>query len=320
MKKVSIIVPIYNVEKYLRECLDSLVHQDMPLSEYEIILVNDGSRDKSGVIAKEYASRYESVSYYEQENQGQAVARNLGMDKAQGEYVMFVDSDDYLMENVLNNIYATAKKADADICVGKAKVMRKDGTFTIDSDIKKVTANSITGRDALLNGMVLGSVWARVYRKEFLLSTDAQFVPDMKHEDVCFNLSLMPLAKRVFFINDVVYFYRWNEGSTDRNYTDASIYRGLLGDLKIASLAKELSQKYIHDSVLSKYMKRLSSSLVVSNVYSFYTFNRLLNKSLKHEYICKAKEMSLMPIAIKKLKWKTAIVAIFINLFVIDKK
>lgn len=318
--KISIIVPMFNTANFLRGCLDSLVHQDMPLSDYEVILVNDGSTDDSGTIAKDYALLYENIFYYEQENQGQSVARNLGMDKAQGEYIMFVDADDYLYEDVLYRLYTKAKSEDADICIGMSHVMLKDGTIVIGRDMKKNPGRAITGRDALLNGSILGSVCARVFSKKFLLSNKAQFVPGMKHEDVYFNLSLMPSAKRVSFIDEVVYFYRWNEGSTDRSYTDASIYRGLLGDLKIANLAKELSQKYIHDSVLSKYMKRLSSSLVVSNVYSFYTSNRLLDKLLKDEYISKAQKMSLMPIAIKDLKWKTAIVAIFINMFVIDKK
>lgn len=313
MKKISIIVPIYNVEKYLRECLDSLVHQDMPLLDYEVILVNDGSRDRSGVIAKEYASLYENVSYYEQENQGQAVARNLGMDKAQGEYVMFVDSDDYLLENVLNGIYAAAKKEDADICVGKEKVMRKDGTFTIDSDIKKVTANSIMGRDALLNGMVLGSVCARVFRKEFLLSNNVQFVPDMKHEDVYFNLSLLPYADRVFFVENPIYYYRWNGKSTDRSNAEESVFRGLTGDLEVALLAMNLAKIFINDKALSSYLQKLSSSLMVGNVYSLWNENKKLSVYNKKRYINLAKQRSLLPIQTKGLGWKSFVLATIIN-------
>jgi len=318
MKKISVVVPIYNVEKYLKECLDSIVNQDMPLTDYEVILVNDGSTDDSRDIAKEYALRYENVSYFEQENQGQSVARNLGIEKAVGEYIMFVDSDDCLLENVLDGIYSEAKRVDADICVGAVRVMQKDGSFIEDRDIRDVSVEAIKGRDALLDGMILGSVWARVYRRGFLVANNARFPADMKHEDVFFNLSLLPFADKVFTVDDVIYFYRWNGNSTDRSITELSIFKGLLGDLNVAGLAKRMSYTFRDDNELSNYMRKLSSSLVVSNIYSLYTTNRHLDKSLKNDYLHKAKEMSLLPIEMDNLSLKSSIIALLINVFLCE--
>jgi len=312
MKKISIIVPIYNVEKYLRECLDSIVNQDMTLTDYEIILVNDGSTDGSGEIAKEYALHYENVSYYEQKNRGQSVARNLGIEKAVGEYIMFVDSDDYLMGNVLNGIYSEAKKVDADICVGTVKVMKQDGTCIIGRDINRKFSQPITGRDALLNGLVLGSVCARVFRRDCILSNNVGFMPDMKHEDVYFNLSLVPFCERIWFVDDQIYYYRWNEESTDRTSTERSIFRGLLGDLRVAGLAKNLSMSFSQDEKLSSCFRKLYASLIIGNVYSIYRSNKKMNKEYKNQYIQMAKQERLIPIEMVGLDVKRFfIVAIF---------
>ncbi len=102
--KLSIIVPIYNVEKYLPKCVESLLSQDLSLEEYEIILVDDGSPDRCGEICDDYASRYANIKVVHRENGGLSAARNSGIDVAQGKYVQFVDSDDYLEPNVLRTL------------------------------------------------------------------------------------------------------------------------------------------------------------------------------------------------------------------------
>ena len=114
MKKVSIIVPVYNTEKYLAKCLDSLVNQT--LKDIEIIIVNDGSPDNSKKIALNYQKDYpDKIKYYEQANGGQGAARNYGLTKATGEYVGYVDSDDYVNLNMFEKMYDKAKKEAADI-------------------------------------------------------------------------------------------------------------------------------------------------------------------------------------------------------------
>lgn len=112
--KVSVIVPVYNAEKYLRACLDSIVGQT--LADIQIILVNDGSKDASGGICLEYAGKYKNISYYVQENAGSAAARNTGLDHAEGEYVGFVDSDDWIEPHMYQRLYeAAVENPDTDI-------------------------------------------------------------------------------------------------------------------------------------------------------------------------------------------------------------
>ena len=113
--QLSIIVPVYNVADYLAKCLDSLLAQDLPQNEYEIIVVNDGSTDNSGEIAQQYADKYANITLINQGNQGLSGARNTGIKCAKGDYIQFVDSDDYLEENVLGGLLKQVEKDNLDV-------------------------------------------------------------------------------------------------------------------------------------------------------------------------------------------------------------
>ena len=104
MIKLSIIIPVYNTEAYLRRCLDSCLHQDLPMDQYEIIAVNDGSTDRSLEILKDYERQYTNIHVYSQENKRQGAARNYGLTKASGEYIWFVDADDWIANNCLRKL------------------------------------------------------------------------------------------------------------------------------------------------------------------------------------------------------------------------
>lgn len=129
MVKVSIIVPVYNVEKYLAKCLDSLVNQT--LREIEIIIVNDGSKDDSAQIAQRYATQYpEKVMYLEKENGGLSDARNFGIDYANGAYLAFVDSDDFVLPTMMEEMYGLCQKHDADIAICNLQKVNENGEIT----------------------------------------------------------------------------------------------------------------------------------------------------------------------------------------------
>ena len=119
MKKyplISVIVPVYNVEQYLRQCIDSILNQTY--QEIEVLLINDGSTDASDEICREYAERDSRIRYFVKENGGLSDARNYALDRAEGEYVTFVDSDDFLMEQALEKLYATSLLGESDLVVG----------------------------------------------------------------------------------------------------------------------------------------------------------------------------------------------------------
>lgn len=115
LPKVSVVVPIYNVEKYLKQCVDSLLNQT--LKDIEIILVDDGAKDGSGKIVDEYKNKFTNVKVIHQANGGLGPARNTGIENATGEYIAFVDGDDWVQSNMYEKLYATAQKSNSDIVV-----------------------------------------------------------------------------------------------------------------------------------------------------------------------------------------------------------
>ena len=127
--KLSIIVPVYNVADFLTKCLESLLAQDLPQNEYEIIVVNDGSTDNSGEIAQQYADKYANIKLINQANQGLSGARNTGIKHAKGEHIQFVDSDDYIEENVLGGLMKQVEQEDLDVLRFKYQNVRINNTF-----------------------------------------------------------------------------------------------------------------------------------------------------------------------------------------------
>ena len=130
MARISVIIPVYNSEKYLKKCLDSLL--DQTFQDFEIIAVNDGSTDSSRTILDQYAAQYpDTVHVYEKGNEGQGAARNFGMERAAGEYVLFLDSDDYVEKNMLEALYAAAVRDESDLVVCDYYEIEEDSGKTI---------------------------------------------------------------------------------------------------------------------------------------------------------------------------------------------
>ena len=137
MTKVSIIVPVYNVEQYLEKCLNSLVNQT--IKDFEIIIVNDGTKDSSQKIIDKYAKNYSFIKSYIKENGGLSSARNYGIKKATGEYLAFVDSDDYVTEDMYEKMYQKAKEKDFDMVVCDLNYIYPDKKIKATSNIKEDT-------------------------------------------------------------------------------------------------------------------------------------------------------------------------------------
>lgn len=313
--KLSIIVPIFNVEKYLNQCINSLIEQDIPCSEYEIILINDGSKDRSGEIAKKYSHEIENVFYYEQNNQGQAVARNHGIDKAHGKYIMFVDSDDYLERNVLKHMFQEADKNNIDILITTFKIYHADGSWHFWNDYSIYDTNT-HGHEALLNGLNIGSACARLYRKSFMTQFALRFTPDMKHEDVYMNLSAYTFANIIRSINLTTYTYRWNEGSTDRTNSINSSIRGMYADIEIAKKEANMANDLNLPPKLSLHFSKLSNSLIVSTLISLYNPIHKIPPKERIRIISKMNDYKLLPINKPTMSWKTSILSRLLNLIV----
>lgn len=217
MAKVSVIVPIYNVEKYLSKCLNSLVNQT--LDDIEIILVNDGSTDNSGKIAKEYKDKYtEKIIYLEKENGGLSDARNFGIPYAKGEYIAFLDSDDYIEEEAYEKMYEKAKKEDADY-IECDFIWEYPNKQIIDKRIEYTDK-----KDMLTKVRVVA--WNKLIKRELIINNNIRFPKGLRYEDIEFTYKLIPLLKKVLYIDKpfVHYVQRKNSIANVQNVKTADIF------------------------------------------------------------------------------------------------
>ncbi len=203
MIKVSVIVPVYNVEMYIAKCLDSLVNQT--LKDIEIIVVNDGSPDNSEEIIKKVQEKYKNIIYLKKENGGLSSARNYGLNFSTGEYISFVDSDDYVSKNMLLEMYNKAKEDNLDILVAGALEINDKTTRVL-----KPTYNlSSDYRDYIMaNPMACGKLFKRELFKEPFLFTEG-----IHYEDLELIPSFIIKTKNIAYINETYYKYIVHKGS-----------------------------------------------------------------------------------------------------------
>lgn len=213
--KVSVIVPVYQTEAYLRQCVDSVIESTI-FPACEVILVDDGSTDRSGGIAMEYAGQYANIRVKSQENSGLSLTRNTGMSLSSGEYIFFLDSDDAVQPEYINILYQAAVKYKADIVT--AGYSRWDGQ-TYKARIRPVLTGTdmLTGTEWLEKRMDSGDrenyVWCALYSRDFLTRNEILFDQVWLYEDILFSTRVMLHAERVARVPIYGYLYRSREGS-----------------------------------------------------------------------------------------------------------
>ncbi len=223
-KQYSVIIPIYNAERTIKRCVDSLIQQDC--SDVEIILVNDGSQDASGAICRAYAAEYNCIFYIEKENGGVSAARNTGLDAASGEYVLFVDSDDY----VADSLFAEVRRILADHSVDLLQLIlatEKNGKITS----QRMTSHEYTGRqmeDVLQQAVCdksLNSPCAKVYRRDLIEKNHIRFPLGISiAEDRIFNIEYALQIQSYMTMNIIGYYATLdNDHSLSRGKNDKEI-------------------------------------------------------------------------------------------------
>lgn len=206
--KVSVIIPVYNSEKYLKQCLDSVVNQT--LKNIEIIVVNDGSTDNSLQIIQEYVNKYSNVKLINKQNEGCYKARNIGLEVADGEYIAFLDSDDYIESNMYEKLYLKAKQTNADIVSADYYILndKKLKTVKLSSMIKLLekTNNTLIGAEKLILDAIH---WSRIFKKQMLFEKNIKFHSDIyMADDAFFHIITMLNAGKIVYISDILYTYR----------------------------------------------------------------------------------------------------------------
>lgn len=198
--KISVIVPVYNVEEYISKCIDSILNQTIN-EQFEIIVVNDGSTDNSMNILNIYKDKIKIVN---KSNGGLSSARNAGLEIAKGEYIIFVDSDDWLEEDFLESLYNFIKKDDLDVVFSGYKVYRENGNITKVKCVysEDIILNKDKAIEKLLSKRTFrAEVWDDIYNREFLMKNKLFFTEGIINEDEDFTLRVLINSKKVGYLN-----------------------------------------------------------------------------------------------------------------------
>lgn len=217
--KLSVIIPIYNTEKYLEKCILSVINQDM--KDLEIILVDDGSDDFSPIICDKYALQYNFIQAFHITNSGPATAKNIGYSYAKGEYISFIDSDDELMPNMYSRMLINAYQNQADIVCCSYKQIDENGiTSHKEYSEKEYKLNQVEGLKHLLEkNMIYSQCWTKIYRKKIIEANNILFVDGLKtEEDFIYNLHVFLNSNIITIVDIPLYIYTHRACSLSRAY------------------------------------------------------------------------------------------------------
>lgn len=286
--KFSIILPIYKVEKYLRPCVDSILSQTY--QDFEIILVDDGSPDSCPQICDGYAAKDVRVRVIHQKNAGQAAARNAGLDIAQGDYICYVDSDDFLIDNNVLQKIAVASESHPDIIHYKfVEWFESDGhiadcyfDYKIPTDGRTPAEMycDLVDKDAYYN-----SAWSKTIRRELLQSNRIRFYEGICGEDNEWYYHVVMVAQSLVLIDEPLYVYRRRQGSITRSTTR----KNLLDQLFVLDIweekLKELSSDHRTQVVWGSLAKQYCSALII--YAGLHNVKDLLPRIIQKKYLLK---------------------------------
>lgn len=239
---ISVIVPVYNVEKYLDQCLTSLLEQTF--TDFEAILVDDGSTDSSYQICKKYAEKDKRFTAYEKENGGASTARNVGLKNAEGEYIFFLDSDDWLEPNTLETMITTAKKENADLVFCEAQAIDDEGNKELDGHYtyKKhyQTGNAYQIMLKMMERKEFHvAIWMLLLDRRIIIDNNLRFKEGIIYEDMIISYQFYCLANQAAHVNQNLYNRRYRPNSvmtsakTEKNYISAAtVYREVSAFMK----------------------------------------------------------------------------------------
>lgn len=323
---LSIIIPVYNVEPFLERCIKSVFAQIF--TNWEMILVDDGSTDASGKICDKFASMDKRIKVLHEKNGGLSVARNRGIDIAQGKYIVFIDSDDYLCSTTIYKDSVTQMEQDNDLDVVQFSYRRVDEVENIVGEHCQ-TACSYAGKTlyysnfenvaGLNNNAILTPVWNKVYRST--LFTDLRFKPGMMFEDAFFDADLFDVARKITLVAECGYAYVVNPDSImGKKMSDKKGADAILSNIYVLDKVKDL---HLPDELRGDYFARQIYEMAISiliykiryDVTIYTQLNKLIPKSIaSHKknriilIICKMfgckQTVRLLTIALRpKLQW-----------------
>lgn len=289
--KLSIIIPVYNVEKYVERCILSCLNQNLSCSEYEIIVINDGSPDNSLKIINKLRLVYNNIRVFTQENQGLSVARNNGLKLAKGEYVWFVDSDDWIESNCISDIYHKCNEFNLDVLLFDANDWIKEVCF------KRMTLTSfdefpIDGRTYLLSNNIVFPVCFKVIKRDFLIDNNLFFMENIMHEDNEFIPRMFFFAKKVFRIDRNLY----NVYNNPKSITRSANPKKSFDLIKVANS----HASFIIDKIMEDRLKIVFYDYIGLAINSAFSNTKLMDSRNKVSFRLELKKSKDLFVLLKK--------------------
>ena len=268
MLKVSIIIPVYNASDSIRKMLDSILAQT--LHEFEVLMIDDGSTDESGRILEEYSAKDKSFKAFHKQNEGVAMARQLGVDNAKGEYCIHADADDWMDSTMLEELYTEAKAKDADVVVTDYFVCSKQGETVCKQQPSDLSPEHVL--QDMFDNKLFGALWHKLVRTDLYRKYNAKFFKGINHcEDLLIWVQLLQhLEVKVSYLPKAYYHYVVNDNSITRHFTHETYemrlrFRDKLKELLVVPNAKEIIEKvsfgiftegFIYDVLSSEEMEK----------------------------------------------------------------
>ena len=313
--RLSIVIPMYNASSYIKRCLDSCLNQNLNEEDLEIVVVNDGSKDNCAEIVETYQQSHSNIHLFHQDNAGAGMARNKGLFNAHGKYVMFVDSDDYLISHTVYKILQQCEKLDLDLCKYQLRCIYLKTGEIVDRRPPVDTKIIFSGEELLCNPNVpLDSACASLYKHDFLIDNGLSFSGQTSSEDVAFNTRLYPKAKRIMFSELLVYVYEVRVGSRRHSEDLQSIKKYTLNNIKNAGLVKSVIQQNPQLSDYSKLnLRKRANSMMIGELISMFHNRHILSTNFIEEALSLATREGVYPINGHTFSWKTSLLIPFIN-------
>ena len=320
--KYSVIIPVYNVENYLHRCINSILIQEY--TDLEILLIDNGSTDSSGIICDTYASEYSNISVYHIENHGVSSARNFGLAKAQGEFICFVDADDYLVGNLFSDMenqldssldllvfsYYNSLEKNLSETARSAKILPIEG--------KKDRNQFIALFTELFLSDMMYTVWNKIYRREFLKEHRITFEQYELGEDVRFNLNVFECVHKVSFSKTCYYVYV--SGRTGSAMGQYNPYRMSYQLEELEKVDQLMTGWDIHDD---QFIDQIKARILMSNIQNISNQKMSLSKKRHYvEVLCRNQEMiallkkaasPLHPLVRRLLHFRMYLIVIFLK-------
>ena len=303
---VSIIVPVYNTEKYLSKCLNSILEQTY--KNIEIILINDGSTDDSLKVCKEYEKKDKRIKLINKENEGLSATRNLGILTAKGKYIGFIDSDDFIESDMFNNLYEDMVNNNSDISI--CKITNSDEYL---HENKKNEVKILNNKEAILKLLydqeINNYVCNKLIKKEMF--KNIKFPEGRKFEDLAIMHCLIEKAKTITFDDYIGYHYIQRKGSITKSITESYLTDYLWATDKFISTIKKNHKELANEieSTYAKYLVNIFSSCTKGKLRVFYNSEKMKQKYKTYKNICK--DLGLKE-ALKKLNFKHKCFAILL--------